>query len=281
MYDPEAERILRDALERGVRLAATRPRCEELGVQPHVAALGHDALLLEQAEEADRLRLDQLATGRVVQSTEVERRVGDSLAARLLLRRHHHYLIEEALERLVGAVDAELLERVDLEDLEPKDVEQPDREGRHLRQVLRRTGRGAGRRAAREVVHARRVGRERCGELCLQPSEEARVDCLREAVAQLQADGGRVGLDDPLGARLDLLACQRTAQALALAPKQLRGGHQCLLGRLGHDRARLGAASGESTRRPQVQPGRGDVSGGTRAIRSEAFRARVAGREPS
>ena len=65
----------------------------------------------------------------------------------------------------------------------------------------RRPGDTAAPAAARRAARACAA---RAAELRLQPPEEARVDGLGEAVAQLEALLGRVARLDPLGARLDL-----------------------------------------------------------------------------
>lgn len=91
-------------------------RLMQLDVQPAVRSLGHLALLLDEAEHTARAADDHAARS-VIESFKVERHRQQPLLDGLLLRRHNHHIVEEALERLVRVVDAELLERVGLKDL--------------------------------------------------------------------------------------------------------------------------------------------------------------------
>ena len=111
-----------------VALAEVRARAQallELGAERRVRALRHDALLVQQRDHARRARLvDEVDHHLVV-------KVGDrlprhALALVLLLLRLERELDEDLLQLLVAVVDAELLERVRLEDLEAVDVQHAD-----------------------------------------------------------------------------------------------------------------------------------------------------------
>ena len=82
----------------------------ELLLEGLVGRLGHNALLLEDGEYAERL-LDQVDAGLQVEA-EVHHLPLDALLLVLLLLEHEHVMVEELLEALVRVVDADLLESV-------------------------------------------------------------------------------------------------------------------------------------------------------------------------
>ena len=85
------------------------------------ACLGCLALRVEQAEDAERRLLDELDAGLVVGIVDAD--AAYALLGVDLLLHLEDELEEELVQLLVGEVDAQLLEGVDLEDLEAKDVE--------------------------------------------------------------------------------------------------------------------------------------------------------------
>ena len=85
------------------------------------ACLGCLALRVEQAEDAERRLLDELDAGLVVGI--VDAYAAYALLGVDLLLHLEDELEEELVQLLVGEVDAQLLEGVDLEDLEAEDVE--------------------------------------------------------------------------------------------------------------------------------------------------------------
>ena len=84
-------------------------------------------LLVEQGEDADVFRLEELEHGGVVGEVDALPRHALGLVLELLLA--EDVCVELLLELLVGEVDAELLERVRLEVLEAEDVEDADERG--------------------------------------------------------------------------------------------------------------------------------------------------------
>ena len=102
---------------------------QEFGV---VARRLEHKLLIEKFEDGRRfLALDQV-DGRLV-VLELDVLPADSFVRILLLLHLKHLLVEDGLEFLVCVVYAQLLERIMLKVLEPKNVEQPDKQ-----QLLRR-----------------------------------------------------------------------------------------------------------------------------------------------
>ena len=97
----------------------------EIGMQVvnvgQVAAFGHVALLREQLEDAARRLLDELDAGRVIGEGDVRKL--DLFGQVQLLLQSEDVVIEEAVQLLVGVVDAQLLERVAAEVFEAEDVE--------------------------------------------------------------------------------------------------------------------------------------------------------------
>ena len=85
------------------------------------ACLGRLALRVEQAEDTERRLLDELDAGLVVGIVDAD--AADALLGVDLLLHLEDELEEELVQLLVGEVDAQLLEGVDLEDLEAEDVE--------------------------------------------------------------------------------------------------------------------------------------------------------------
>ena len=126
---------------------------------------------------------------------------------------------EEAVQPLVGEVDADLLEAVDRERLEAEDVEQPDdllgeaRPRHGALQAAAPRGRHSARRTQRA---AQRGGRELRVELLHVEEEEPLVDGLGHRVAHLPRLGGREG-------DADLLAWPRRDPALGELQQQLPG----------------------------------------------------------
>ena len=82
-------------------------------------------MLLQNQEEALRLgagdEVDHVLVVAVLDVVPLQ-----PLCAIHLLLRHKHGLVELLLQALVGEVDTELFEGVDAQDLEPKDVQDPD-----------------------------------------------------------------------------------------------------------------------------------------------------------
>ena len=89
-----------------------------------VGGLGHDALLLQHGEDV-HLLLDQLVGDDQVHAEAHEVPL-DALALVFLLLLDEHVVVEELLQPLVGVVDEELLQDVELEDLESGDVQHTD-----------------------------------------------------------------------------------------------------------------------------------------------------------
>merc|ERR1719427_440197 len=90
-----------------------------------VGGLGDDALLLQHGQDA-HLLLDQLDGDDQVHA-EVDESPLDALGLVLFLLLDEHVVVEELLETLVGVVDEELFQDVELEDLEAGDVENADK----------------------------------------------------------------------------------------------------------------------------------------------------------
>mmetsp|Transcript_18478 Transcript_18478/g.41323 ORF Transcript_18478/g.41323 Transcript_18478/m.41323 type:complete len:266 (+) Transcript_18478:2330-3127(+) len=89
-----------------------------------VASLGHLALGVEEGEDTGRRLFEQLDDLRVVRVVERgDLQILHAVELDLDLEDAHQ---EKVVKPLVGIVNAELLERVGLEDLESKDIEQPD-----------------------------------------------------------------------------------------------------------------------------------------------------------
>ena len=96
----------------------------QLSLKGLVRGLGVDGLLLEDGEDSHGLLEEVDALGQV--HAEVDGLPLDALAHVLLLLQHEHVVVEELLQLLVDKVDHELLKDVQLEDLEPGDVEHTD-----------------------------------------------------------------------------------------------------------------------------------------------------------
>mmetsp|Transcript_49202 Transcript_49202/g.155764 ORF Transcript_49202/g.155764 Transcript_49202/m.155764 type:complete len:592 (+) Transcript_49202:1942-3717(+) len=149
-----------------------------------VRALWQDALLGEEAEEARLWRLERLDEVGVVAVRDV-----CHVDALLLVRLHglgEDGLGEERLQLLVGKVDAQLLHRVLLEDLEAKDVDDTD-------DIL----------DGRVAVAALGLGHRRV-DLLDQLVEEPREDALGQRVARVHGLGEGEVLVHHLGANLHL-----------------------------------------------------------------------------
>ena len=128
----------------------------QVDVQARIRALGDRALLFDERE--DTLRTLDGATARtVVQPLEVELREREAFSDALRLRSHNHDVREETLESFVGVVDAQLLERVALEDFKAENVEDAHAQWRGRLGVLAERGRGCG------LGRQRIVGCERRG----------------------------------------------------------------------------------------------------------------------
>merc|ERR1712142_465000 len=89
-----------------------------------VGGLGEDALLLQHGQDA-HLLLDELDGDDQIH-TEVDESPLDALALVLFLLLNEHVVVEELLETLVGVVDKELFQDVELEDLETGDIQDTD-----------------------------------------------------------------------------------------------------------------------------------------------------------
>jgi len=90
-----------------------------------VTSLREDRLLVEDDEDTLGLLADEVNGGLGV-NTEVNHGPFDLLTLVLFLFKVEHVVVEELLETLVGEVNAELLERVDEEDLKTGNVEDAD-----------------------------------------------------------------------------------------------------------------------------------------------------------
>ena len=110
----------------------------------------------QQRQQPAPLRLDQLHHLGVVLVRHA--RHVDPLLLVLSKHRLEDGLVEHALELLVGEVDAQLLERVRVKDLEPEDVQDADEEARARQAVILRE---EGRRRRRGGRRWRRGGRRR------------------------------------------------------------------------------------------------------------------------
>ena len=111
---------------------------EEKTHERRVGGARLQALVVEEAKQRERLALEERDDGRVV--GVLDARDIDPFAGVLLLHEADRRRREVRLQLLVGEVDQQLLERVGLEDLRAKDVEEADRADR------------AGGRAAEAVV---------------------------------------------------------------------------------------------------------------------------------
>merc|ERR1719193_200291 len=89
-----------------------------------VGGLGHDALFLQHGQDA-HLLLDQLDGDDQVHA-EIDKGPLDTLGLVLFLLLDEHVMVEELLETLVGVVDQELFQDVELENLETGDVQNAD-----------------------------------------------------------------------------------------------------------------------------------------------------------
>ena len=118
--DPELHRPGLGPREVGVALVLLH----ELLGEPLVRALREVALVIEHVDDARGPLFDQLEARPVV--AEVDLAPVYALAGVLLLLEFKDVLVEVKLQCLIGVVDTELLEAVDLEVLEPEDVEDPD-----------------------------------------------------------------------------------------------------------------------------------------------------------
>ena len=87
-----------------------------------VRGIREHSLLVEDREDTHGLLLDQV-DGVLQIETVVDEAPFDLLVLVLLLFEGEHVVVEELLQLLVGVVDAQLLERVVLEDLETGNVE--------------------------------------------------------------------------------------------------------------------------------------------------------------
>mmetsp|Transcript_20102 Transcript_20102/g.51188 ORF Transcript_20102/g.51188 Transcript_20102/m.51188 type:complete len:231 (+) Transcript_20102:3278-3970(+) len=101
---------------------------EQLLVQSKVRTLRHDALLVHHGEDAVGVRLDQVQHLLVVEVREVGVLDLHTLHSVLLLRRGEDGLVEAVLQLLIREVDAQLLQRVVLEHLEPENVQDAHKE---------------------------------------------------------------------------------------------------------------------------------------------------------
>jgi hypothetical protein len=95
-------------LERPLEAAVGHALREQLLRERGVCALGNDALLVENREDALRLALDELDDLGVVNLGHVSHLDVDVLLGILLHRRVEDGLVEGSLQLLVGEVDAEL-----------------------------------------------------------------------------------------------------------------------------------------------------------------------------
>ena len=148
---------------------------------------GLDHQIVDAGEDPARPLLEQVQAGLVVGVRDGLDR--DVLEAVLLLLDAEALLVEVELELLVRIVDAQLLERVPLEALEPVDVEDGD----------------AGRRLPPGALGERAV------DLGDQVVEERRVHRLAEGVLHVRRLGRRQRLGHNVLPRLDLPLAHRTA----------------------------------------------------------------------
>ena len=122
-------KIVRGLEARLAELRMSRMRRDQLVAIRPIGGLRKQTLLIEQRQNPHWF-LDQINSGLEVQP-EVDVLPLEALALVLLLLQHEHGVVEELLQLLVRVVDAELLERVELEDLESGYVQYAD-EGRAL-----------------------------------------------------------------------------------------------------------------------------------------------------
>merc|ERR1719427_2229852 len=90
-----------------------------------IGGLGHNALLLQHGQDA-HLLLDQL-DGLDQIHAKINESPLDALGLVLFLLLDEHVVVEKLLETLVGVVDEELFQDVELEDLEAGDVQYADK----------------------------------------------------------------------------------------------------------------------------------------------------------
>jgi len=116
----QAEVVLAETwlLEEWVALVMLR----ELGKERVVVGLGDDAFFVKKDEDTMRTLVDEIDGGLRVK-TEIDEGPVDLFTEVLLLLELEHVVVEELLQLLVGVVDADLLERVLLEDFETGNIE--------------------------------------------------------------------------------------------------------------------------------------------------------------
>merc|ERR1719347_356532 len=160
-----------------------------------VGGLGHDALLLQHGQDA-HLLLDQLDGDDQIHA-EIDESPLDALSLVLFLLLNEHVMVEELLETLVGVVDEEVFQDVELEDLKAGDIQDAD-------EILPGVGRVQG------VVDQQDDPIEHTGEKGLGSGGNGEADLvnvlalLDEVLADLQL-GLHEGVDEPVDLELEEL----------------------------------------------------------------------------
>merc|ERR1719347_1089834 len=158
-----------------------------------VGGLGDDALLLQHGQDT-HLLLNEL-NGDDQIHTKVDESPLDALAFVLFLLLNEHVVVEELLEALVGVVDKELFQDVELEDLETGNIQDTD-------EILPGVGRVKG------VIDQQDNPIEHTGEEGLGGGGNGEVDLvnvlalLDEVLADLQL-GLHEGVDEPVDLNLE------------------------------------------------------------------------------
>ena len=98
----------------------------QLVLESCVRSLGEHALLFKDGEDAHWL-LNKLNAGSQVH-TEVNELPDNALFLVLLLLQDKHVVVEELLQFLIGEVDAELLQAVEIKDLKSSDIQHSNEE---------------------------------------------------------------------------------------------------------------------------------------------------------
>ena len=139
-------------LDKGIVLA--QMLAHQLLEEGLVTGLGHDALLLEDGQDA-HLLLDQL-DGLDQVHTEIDESPLNTFGLVLLLLLDEHVVVEELLQTLISVVNEELLQDVKVENLEAGDVQDADEGFAGIGSVQRRIDLAMTRRERDENIDLRR-----------------------------------------------------------------------------------------------------------------------------
>eukprot|EP00042_Codosiga_hollandica_P058624 m.886787 g.886787 ORF g.886787 m.886787 type:complete len:1258 (+) comp59913_c0_seq1:2120-5893(+) len=178
--------VLRAAMVVGVQLLGEGSVCR----------LGEQALLVQQSQNTHAL-LDEVDAGLEVEA-EVNEVPVDAFLLVLLLLNVEHVVVEELLQALVGVVDEQLLERVELEDLETGNVKHTNEVG------------------------ARRLGLDGLVDATHKPLEHALVGGLGQRLDGVDNLVKSAALDGVLVAGLDARAQQSLGEVLDAQAQQMR-----------------------------------------------------------